>query len=422
MPATPAAPARAPWGWLVALYLAQGFPLGLITEVVPAWFQDRGVGKAELGLLSILEAAWIGKFLWAPWVDARGSRRRWVVGGLVALAALSFLLWRLEAAGAGPDLLVLVVAAMALASATQDIAIDAWAVEAFHGGTLGHVSGARVNAARVGYLLSASVLLLLVEPLGWGGTWAVAAGALAVAAAATTRAPTPPRVPRAARAPLAIAVLARRRGFVVLALFLLLYKVGDYALAPMARQFLKAADGAGWSNRELGVSRTVALVGSVAGCALGGWFSVRRGLFAALLVLGVAQAGSNLAYVAAAAWPTPTVVWGAAAVEPFCGGLAMAPYGALMLAGASRAAAGADVAAFTALMALGRLAGGAVSGYGVEAMGRPGWFCVTALLALPALLLLPALRRAGWLSERDPSDGSGPRGDATDDGGHGAQA
>lgn len=389
-----------PWGWLVLLYVAQGFPLGLIQEVVPAWLQDRGFGKAELGLLSFLEAAWIGKFLWAPAVDARGTRRAWVAGGLTALAALAFLLWRFEEAGASASVLVGIVAAMALASATQDIAIDAWAVEAFAGGPLGHVSGLRVNAARVGYLLSASALLLLVgsASLGWAGTFGVAAAAMAVAAVAVTRAPTPPRVERPPAAPLALATLVRRRGFLVLAAFLLLYKVGDYALAPMARQFLKAPDGAGWTNAELGVSKTVGLVGTVAGCALGGWFTQRRGLFAALLVLGVAQAGSNFAYVAAAAWPTPAVVWAAAAVEPFCGGLAMAPYGAVMLLGASRAAAGADVAAFTAVMALGRLAGGAASGYGVEAMGRVGWFTLTALLAVPALALLPALRRAGWLA------------------------
>ena len=102
----------------------------------------------------------------------------------------------------------------------------------------------------------------------------------------------------------------------------------------MTTPFLKAkldAGGAGWGNTTLGAARSWGIAASIVGAGLGGWFTVRRGTVAGLVVLGGLQAASNLVYAGAAVTPTDAWTWSAVVVEPFCGGLGMAPYGALLL-------------------------------------------------------------------------------------------
>ena len=393
-------PGRAAWGWLIATYLGSGFPLGLVRAVPSAYLTDRGVGQAELGLLALLELPYILKFAWAPLVDRFGTRRTWVVAALAILAGATALVPSLPVEGRVTAGLAVLLFGMAVVSATMDIAVDARAVEAFPAGLTGHVSAVRVNAARVGYLLAGSALVALAGPWPWRHVFFVAAALLGALALVATRLPHAPRQPVARESFVApLRRLLVRPGFLAVATFLFLFKLGDNALAEMTTPFLKAkaADGgAGWGNDTLGAARLPGIAASIAGAALGGWFTVRRGIVAGLVVLGGLQAASNLVYAGAAVSPTPAWTWSAVLVEPFCGGLGMAPYGALMLRSCSARSPGADFAALTTFMALSRLAAGAASGYGAAALGRPLYFALTAAVALPAFVFLPAVRR--WLA------------------------
>jgi len=398
--APPPSLARSRWGWLIVTYVASGFPLGLVRGVPSAYLTDRGVPQTALGLLALLELPYILKFAWAPLVDRFGTRRTWLVSTLALLAGATALLPSLPAAGAVSVGLAVLLFAMAVLSATLDVGVDARAIEAFPARLSGHVSATRVNAARVGYLLAGSALVALAGPWVWGDVFLVAAGVLAVLALVATRLPAAPRQPVPVESFVApLRRLLGRPGFASVAAFLFLFKLGDNALAEMTTPFLKAkldAGGAGWGNATLGGARLPGIAASIVGAALGGWFTVRRGTIAGLVVLGGLQAASNLVYAGAAATPTDAWVWSAVLVEPFCGGLGMAPYGALMLRSCSTTTPGADFAALTTFMALSRLAAGSLSGYGAEAFGRPVYFALTAAVALPAFLFLPAVRR--WLA------------------------
>lgn len=406
-------PGRASWGWLIATYIGSGFPLGLVRAVPSAYLTDRGVKQEDLGLLALLELPYILKFAWAPLVDRFGSRRAWIVASLAVLAGATALLPSVPAAGQVSAGLAVLLFGMAVVSATQDVAVDARAVEAFPPAWSGHVSAVRVNAARVGYLLAGSALVALAGPWAWGQVFLVAAGLLAILALLAIGLPPAPRRTRPDEAFLApLRRLLVRPGFAAVAAFLFLFKLGDNALAEMTTPFLKAkleAGGAGWGNDTLGAARFAGIAASIVGAALGGWFTVRRGLVPAIVVLGGLQAASNLVYAGAAASPTPLWTWSAVLAEPFCGGLGMAPYGAVMLRSCSSRSPGADFAALTTFMALSRLAAGAASGYGAAALGRPLYFALTAAVALPAFVFLPAVRR--WLAAPTdaPDDHAAPR-------------
>jgi len=207
--------------WVAILYFAEGLPFGIAYDVWPAFFRVHGVPLREIGLMSLLMLPYTLKPAWAPLVDRFGTRRVWIAAAEFALAAWILVLSGLDAAHPGPVLWA-VLLAFTLASATQDIAIDAYTVDLSTPETTGAINGVRVSAYRIALVASGGVLMVLAEPRSWralatwvpvrplarwiGGfaelsgwrlAWIVAAAALVVlgvAALATPRVErTPPR-------------------------------------------------------------------------------------------------------------------------------------------------------------------------------------------------------------------------------------
>ena len=75
------------WLLLAALYFAQGLPYGFFTQALPVLMREAGYSLTAISAISLLFIPWAVKFLWAPWVDHRGSRRAWLlplqVGGVL---------------------------------------------------------------------------------------------------------------------------------------------------------------------------------------------------------------------------------------------------------------------------------------------------------------------------------------------------
>ncbi|MEC7120602.1 MAG: hypothetical protein VXW65_11975, partial [Pseudomonadota bacterium] len=120
---------------IVLLYLAHALPLYFFNVAMPAILRTQGVDLRWIGMLSLLYLPWAFKFFWAPLVDryfipSLGRRRTWlvftqlsVIAGVVvlALAGLDYGLWPF----------ILIGLWISTLAATQDIAIDGYAVEAF---------------------------------------------------------------------------------------------------------------------------------------------------------------------------------------------------------------------------------------------------------------------------------------------------
>jgi len=112
---------------------ASGLPLGLVWIAIPTWMTQAGVDIKVVGLFTLAQAPWTFKFLWSPLMDRypppfMGRKRGWIFIAQLALLGLS--LWL--AAASGPPVSVGVIGllslATGLAAATQDIAVDAYAV------------------------------------------------------------------------------------------------------------------------------------------------------------------------------------------------------------------------------------------------------------------------------------------------------
>jgi len=392
--------------WVAILYFAEGFPFGIVIDTLPVFFRVHGVRLADIGLLSLVGLPWTLKFLWAPAVDLLGQRRTWVVGcqvfltlGLLAIVAVdpshvSMILWA-------------VVLGLAFFSATQDIAIDAYTIELLEQSEMGPANGVRVTAYRIALIASGGLFVALAGLIGWRGTFVFAAVLMGSSCLVSLRLPHPrPMDPAGtpSRSPVVEQVLLmplrqffEHRGFVLVMLFVLTFKLGDMALGPMVRPF--------WVDRQFSLVQigaipgTLGVLGTILGALLGGGLTARWGTIRALFVLGILQAGSNLVYAAAAALP-PSIplMYTASIVESFCGGLGTAPFLAFLMSICSKAHAATQYALLSALFGLTRVAAGAVSGWAAEGMGYAAYFTLTFFLAWPALLLLPWVRR--WTAAR----------------------
>ena len=381
------------FAWLALLYVASGLPYGIVTGSVPVLYKAAKIDLKAIGLLSLVELPWMLKFLWAPALDRFGDRRRWAVACQAVIALLLVGLSRLPSDSVPPAAWA-VLLAIAVASATQDVAIDGHAVAAVPAALVGPSNGVRVTSYRVALVLGGGFLAAREDALGWSGVWLVAAAAFGALAVGTSRLPAAP----AARRPTGplytpVVSLARRPGFAAFLLFVLLFKVGDYAMIRMAKPCLQDR---GFTVREVGDLVTpIEVVGLILGAVVGGVVTKRLGVFRALWALGGVQALSCLAF-AAAADHGRAALWAAVSLEPFGNGLGTAPFLSLLMVSCDREHAGAQFALLTAVMVLGRIGAGAASGFAVERLGYGAYFAWTFAAALPAFALLPAVRR--WMA------------------------
>jgi PAT family beta-lactamase induction signal transducer AmpG len=276
--------------WIALLYFAEGLPFGIVKEVVPVYLKVSGVSLTEIGMASLLGLPWTLKILWSPLVDRFGERRLWIAACLASLAISTSLVPVFPVPSAG---LWLVLLAITVGSATQDIAIDAYTISLVDPGEEGDANGVRVSAARVALIASGGGLVLVAPWVGWGTAFVAAAVVFAALAAVSWAAPRLV-VPAEERRHWLVAMRRwlLRRGAWAVFLFVFAYKLCDAAMGPMIKPF--------WIDRGLGVaeiglvSTTVGIVATIVGAVVGGRLTSRWGILRALLALGVVQALSNL--------------------------------------------------------------------------------------------------------------------------------
>jgi PAT family beta-lactamase induction signal transducer AmpG len=416
---------------LIVLFLgfSAGLPLALSGSTLLVWMREAGVDLGTIGLFALVGTPYTIKFLWAPIVDALdvpvlssllGRRRGWLIfSQLLLIAAIVFLAFCNPAAA--PWLVALGALLVASASATQDIVIDAFRIESLPESEQAAGMASYVAAYRIGMLASTAGALFLVsgfEGLGFGKDAAWTAGYLAMAALvvigiATTLIATEPEKSAAATAehatqaqenPLQRVALAaygafsefltRKLALVVLT-FVVLYKLCDAFAGAMTAPFVIDL---GFSRNDYaaivkGVGLAATLIGGFAGGALARAYPLATSLWIGAFL----QMGSNLiftwqAFMGVDLWAlTVTII-----VENFTGAIGTVIFVAYMSALCqSPLHTATQYALLTALAAVGRTYLSAGAGYVAEASGWPMFFVISALTAIPSLLLLVWLQQRG---------------------------
>ena len=391
-------------GWVAILYFAEGLPFGVVVDALPVYLRVHGVSLEEIGLLSLLGLPWTLKVAWSPLVDRFGSRQAWFAGSMAIVAVALLALPLVDPSRPGMALWA-VLLVLTMASATQDIAVDAYTIGMLAPGEERAANGVRVSAYRVALIAAGGGLLLASSVLGWIGAFHAAAAVCVVLVIAQARSPRFGRIDDEQRRrwlrPL-ITWLRRPGGWAVVA-FVLTYKLGDAAMGPMVRPFWVDR---GLSVEEIGIiTNTLGIGLTVLGALVGGWCTGRWGILGALAALGAAQALSNLGYAGAAYLEAGRVgIYAASMLESLTGGLGTAAFLSFLMNVCEKQHAAVQYAFLSALFGLTRSLAGAVSGWATAELGYAAYFALTFALALPAFALLPFLRT--WIV--DPPQAARP--------------
>ncbi len=287
---------------------ASGLPLYLLLNLVPAWLKTEGLSLKAIGAFALIQFPYTWKFLWAPLLDRYGilpwlgRRRSWMLVTQLGLLAAIAWLGRLSPAEHLP-MVVGLTAVIAVLSATQDTALDAFRREILPNSELGLGNAIHVNAYRIAGLVPGSLSLILADRLPWDQVFFITALFMLPGVAMTVMSREPPAsagTPRTLRA----AVVEPFREFfgrkgvtaalTVLA-FIFAYKLGDSLCTALATPFYLDM---GFTKTEVGViAKNAGLWPMVIGGILGGIWMVKLGINRALWIFGVVQLVTILGFV-----------------------------------------------------------------------------------------------------------------------------
>jgi len=440
---------------LLFLGFSSGLPLLLVFGTLSFWLREAGVERSTIGFVSWVALAYGFKWVWAPVVDRvplpgltrwLGRRRGWL---LFAQLTLAIGLVGMALTDPARDLtqLVFLAVAVAFASATQDIVIDAFRIEA----APLRLQAALASTYMIGYRLamicaSAGVLWLAAwadpdETSYQAAPWALAYGVMAllmgVGILTTLLVREPQRVANAGsreREGRGNRWLTRRRWLPTLflpgvqwlwqtvvspfwdflaryrwqALLLLLligsYRISDIVLGVIANVFYVDM---GFTKAEVAnVTKVFGVVMTLLGAVLGGSLATRYGVMRILFTGALLSAATNLLFAAmarvGAEVPMLVVV---VAMDNLSGGLASAAFVAYLSGLTNINYSATQYALFSSVMLLFPKFLGGYSGAMVDSMGYPAFFTLTALIGVPVLALVwVAWRYVPVHNHRDDGD------------------
>ena len=392
---------------MLVLGFASGLPFPLVFTTLTAWLTTTGVSKSQIGMFAWAGIAYSVKFAWAPLVDRLGipgltawfgRRRSWMLLSQCGVIAVLLLMSVTDPATRLVQIALLTVV-LAVCSATQDIVVDAWRIEA----VAERLQGAMAAAYQVGYrtaVLVAGAGALYIADLGsWGLAYQVMAalmlpGVLAALLVAEPAVAISPAGVNSLTDWFSTAVVGPFREFFqrvggfgfVLLLFIGSYRISDMVLGVMANPFYIDT---GFSLSEIATVTKVFGFGiTLVGAALGGVAVARYGAARPLVAGAVLLAASNLVFIGLAQ-AGPDLGWLIAAIcaDNLAAGFVGTIFIAYLSSLTNVAYTATQYALFTSLMSLpGRLHSG-FSGQVVEMSGWVNFFIYTTAAGIPAILL-----------------------------------
>jgi PAT family beta-lactamase induction signal transducer AmpG len=297
--------------------------------------------------------------------------------------------------------------AVAVTSATFDIAVDAWRAEALDQKHLGLGNSIHIAAYRVAMLVSGGLAMILAQVFGWRTTYllmAVLTGLGMVGTWLATNTDTVARAPRSLQEAVMgpLKDLLQRRGIGYLLSFAVFYKLGDWLAEAMTMPFLMR--GVGFTKMQIGtVQKTTAMAAIILGGLIGGWMLIRMSLRKALWICGFVQAGSILGFwaISLLGRHLPLLV-AANTLENLAYGMGSSALVALLMGSCNRTYTGTQYALFSALTALPRTLFAGMTGFMADWYGWKLYFPVCAAAAIPGLLLLLLWDRWGLAENDEP--------------------
>ncbi|MEA3411026.1 MAG: MFS transporter [Pseudomonadota bacterium] len=419
---------------MALLGFSAGLPFLLVFSTLSGWLRDVGIERTVIGFFSWVGITYSIKVFWAPVVDRvplwlftrlLGKRRGWMFAAQIGIAAgllgmsffdpvnqIGYVAW-----------LALLVA---FCSATQDITIDAYRIEAMDAEYQGAMAASYVLGYRIALLAAGAGAFYIAEDVSWSAAYRAMAALMGVGMLTTLMIREPPHAENngtkqlEARIETALGVSGRRAwpqrfiawfsdavaspfvefferngqlAFVILAL-IGVYKLSDITMGVMANPFYLDL---GFSKKQIAdVTKIFGFFMTIAGAGLGGVMVLRFGIMRPLLLGAILVASTNLLF-AVLATVEPDIVLLAVVVsaDNLSGGIATAVFIAYLSSLTNTHYTATQYALFSSLMTLPAKFLGGFSGLIVDDRGYAVFFVYASLIGLPAIALVSYLMRRG---------------------------
>jgi MFS transporter, PAT family, beta-lactamase induction signal transducer AmpG len=385
---------------LAVLGFTSGLPLLLSGATLRAWMTNAGVDLKTITAFTLVHLPFNLKPFWAPLLDRYALpwldlRRGWAVVFQAAIVACVALMSTLDPSTQRTQVALLAVG-MAFLAASQDIVLDAYRTEVLEPHERGAGSAIFLWGYRIAVVLAQSGTLILADFLPWRVVYLSMAIFMVPGFVVTVLAASPKGLiaPRRLRDAFVQPVLGlwRKDGIKIALLFIATYKLGEQLLDPVTFPFMSRT--LGFSNTEISLfSKVCGLIGATIGGAVAGIWLARLRPSRALLIMGAFQAATNLGYAAlAVAGPSRAGLAAVVTIDNVGNIMGSTAWMAYMTALCDPGTSGAQYALLTGLASIIGRSLGPSSGALAERLGWPTFFVLTAVAAIPGLLLTFALR------------------------------
>ncbi|GAD81030.1 AmpG family muropeptide MFS transporter [Vibrio ezurae] len=414
--------------WVFMLGCSSGFPWVLIGSNMSGWLKDAGLSRAAIGYFGSVFVVYAINFMWAPLVDRvklpilhrlLGQRRSWIF-----LCQAIMLVCTLAISGVDPAKSLMFTSMLALgiaiASSTQDVAIDAYRIDSFsksEASKLPQASAMAVVGWWTGYSLPGYLAFVNADSIGWNGVYLgmTAIVALLMVFTVLTKEPKTARSQLQSEAeqrhsqvvgsPVVawfsvtliepFADFFRRNGVrvaITLLLFVFLFKIGEAFLGRMSIPFYKEI---GFSNEQIGdYSKLIGWGATILFTFIGSMFNVKFGIVKGLMIGGVAMASSNLMFAwIAQSGPNETLFLATIIVDNFTTAFSTVAFVSFLTVLTGQAFSATQYALLASLGNLGRTTLASFSGELVDYLNDWSmFFIITAAMVIPSLIMLYSLR------------------------------
>ena len=409
---------------MVFLGFSAGLPYLLVFSTLSAWLRDAGVARTMIGFFSWVGITYSIKFFWAPVIDrlvlpyplrGLGQRRSWML-----LAQLVIALGLMGMALSDPQEQLQSIAIFALVvafgSATQDVTIDAYRIEAVDNIFQGAMAATYVFGYRLALLVAGAGAFYIAEAQSWHVAYLVMAALMGVGIVTTLIIREPEHEKDASSLSVERqlkkhsgsrllhwcmnAVVApfveffRRNGWLALIILLLIavYRLSDITMGVMANPFYLDM---GFSKTDIAnISKIFGFFMTILGAGLGGIMVVRYGILRPLFIGAILVPLTNALFIwlalSTADWMILALVISA---DNLSGGMAASVFVAYLSSLTNTSYTATQYALFSSLMTLpGKIIGG-YAGWMVDAYGYVNFFIYAGLLGMPAIGLAVYLLR-----------------------------
>lgn len=405
---------------MLFLGFSAGLPLLLVLGTLSFWLSEAGINRSTIGHLSWIGLAYGFKFLWSPLVDRLplpfltawlGKRRAWLLLSQVCIA-----LALLGMANTDPLLnlshTVFFALAVAFASATQDIALDAYRIEAVEAEKQGAMAATYQAGYRIAMITAGAGALWIAAAFDpseatydfrpWQVAYTAMAAFMLVGILSTLiirepeggAVPPPIRVQGLARWMVSsfvqpfVEFFARFKWQALLILALIaVYRISDVVMGVMSNPFYQEM---GFTKDEVAtVSKVYGVIMTIAGAALGGLLVARWGVMRTLFLGAVLSAATNLLFVwLAGRGHDVSALMVTVSADNLSAGIASSAFVAYLSSLVNHSYSATQYALFTSIMLLLPKFIAGFSGDFVDAYGWAEFFTGTALIGLPVLVLV----------------------------------